>query len=586
MKFQCKNCDGIIISEIEAGITSCGLCGAEWPVPKPFSEGVVIDDFLILKKIGEGGMGDVFLAYDFPLDRNVAVKVLKSEISKDTELRNDFIKEARSVASLNHQNIVQAYKVDFDEDNNLFFVMEYVEGNTLRDIMNAEDNVNELRILEIAIDVVDALGHAWGKRQLVHRDIKPENIMISDEDGKTKLMDLGLSCHVGEEPEKEGMISGTPQYISPEQIMGNSLDIRTDFYCLGASLYHILSGREPFDGNFEEMVMKHLSESAKPLKKHRPDLSDATVEIIECLMEKEPSKRFQTAKALISALNSSRSLVSEKKQSRGTNKRKSKSKGGLMAVLPLKSIINALVVLPLLCFIVYIVLTANKKEVEVEEANDGLWTPAKINTAAWFDASDLSTITQNDDFVSVWKDKSKNSHELTQADPKKGPNTNLDSINSLNVLTFVSTSNTSLQIKSTIDWDYVYVVMKCLIVNNRKSSLIGSELELIDKDSDGIPDKFKNAGDYNINGLKSNNAELLLKPGFLFRKASFRGVKLSIGANKHNGKYGLDGNIAELIFIGNDIDAEDRRKIEGYLAHKWGLQKLLPESHVYKFKAP
>ena len=583
MKFQCKNCDGIIISEIETGIASCGLCGADWPIPRPFSEGVVIDDFLILKKIGEGGMGDVFLAYDFPLDRNVAVKVLKSEISKDTELRNDFIKEARSVASLNHQNIVQAYKVDFDEDNNLFFVMEYVEGNTLRDIMNKEDNVNELRILEIAIDIVDALGHAWTKRQLVHRDIKPENIMISDEDGKSKLMDLGLSCHVGEEPEKEGMISGTPQYISPEQIMGNSLDIRTDFYCLGASLYHILSGREPFDGTFEEMVMKHLSESPEPLQKLRPDLSNATVEVIECLMEKEPSKRFQTAKALISALNSSKSLVSEKKKSR-TSKSKSKSKDGLLAVLPLKSIINALVVLPLLCFIVYIVLTAKKKEVEVEETNDGLWTPAKINTAAWFDASDLSTITQNDDFVSVWKGKSKNSHQLIQTDRKKCPSTNLDSINSLNVLTFVSTSNTNLQLKSTIDWDYVYVVLKCLIVSNRKSSIIGSALELNDKDRDGVPDRF--SGDYYINGSKSNNAKVLLKAGFFLRKAAFRGVELSVGANKFNKKIGLDGNIAELIFIGDDISVEDRRKIEGYLSHKWGLEKLLPESHVYKFKAP
>ena len=583
MKFQCKNCSGIIISEQESGFTSCGLCGADWPIPDPLSEGVVIDDFLILKKIGEGGMGDVFLTYDFPLDRNVAIKVLKSDISKDTELRNSFIKEARSVASLNHPNIVQAYKVDFDEDDNLFFAMEYVEGKTLRNVIDTNDKPDELQILEIAIDIVDALGHAWGKRQLVHRDIKPENIMISDEDDKTKLMDLGLSCHVEEAPEEEGLISGTPQYISPEQIMGNSLDIRTDFYCLGATLYHILAGRIPFDGDsFEDMVMKHLQELPKPLKEHRPDLSDATVEIIECLMEKDPANRFQTAKALLSALNSAKSVVEERGQT--SKGKKIKATGKKPSVLPMKSLINAFVVLPLICFIVYIVLTS--KNDQKTQTRSGPWSPAYIDTELWLDASDTKTIIHKDGFVEAWKDKSQNSLNLIQSSSKKRPSTNLDSINGLNALTFVSLSNTNLQLQKGLDWEYAYVVMKCLIVNNKKSSLLGSVLEMNDKDGDGKPDKFAADREIFINGLRSSDAEKLLTPSLLLLKSPFANTSINIGGNKFNSKIAFDGNIAEIILIRGNVSIEDRIRIEGYLAHKWGLQKLLPETHLYRSAAP
>ena len=581
MKFQCKNCHGVIISDIDSGFTSCGLCGAEWPVPVPLSAGVVIDDFLILKKIGEGGMGNVLLAYDFPLDRNVAIKVLKREISKDTELRNAFIKEARSVASLNHQNIVQAYKVDFDEDNNLFFAMEYVEGRTLRHVIDSKDEAEELQILDIAIDVVDALGYAWGKRQLVHRDIKPENIMISEEDGKTKLMDLGLSCHVGEAPEEEGIISGTPQYISPEQIMGNSLDIRTDFYSLGATLYHVLAGRVPFDGDdFEEMVMKHLREKPKSLKEHRPNLSDATVEIIECLMEKDPANRFQTSKALLSALNSAKNALVD--NSRSGKRKKAKPSGGIWSVLPVKSLINAFIVLPLICFIVYIVLTSRKDQ----KPRTGPWTPALIDTVLWLDASDKNSIIHKDGFVEVWKDKSRNYLQLIQNEHKKRPSTNLDSINGLNTLTFVSISKTSLHLKETLNWECAYIVMKCLIVNNKKSAPLSSVIVINDKEGDGKPDKFSEGDSIFINGSKSLDAEKLLRPALLIMDSTFVNTPIVVGGDKYEEKSAFDGNIAEIILIGGNVSIEDRSRIEGYLAHKWGLQNLLPEPHLYRSAAP
>ena len=239
MKFLCQECKGINEVDFDGKFINCGHCNAICKVPEPLSEGVVIDDFLILKLLGKGGMGNVLLAHDFPLDRNVALKILHEEISQDEKFNTDFVREARSVASLNHNNIIQAYKVG-EDDGRLFFAMEFVEGQNLLDMLKNEGSLDEMLVLDVAYDIAQALGYAWEKRQLVHRDIKPENIMISDQ-GVTKLMDLGLSCQASAMEDDGDKISGTPHYISPEQILGYDIDIRTDFYCLGASLYHMLS---------------------------------------------------------------------------------------------------------------------------------------------------------------------------------------------------------------------------------------------------------------------------------------------------------------------------------------------------------
>jgi len=300
-------CKGIVVVDFEGDMVSCGMCGAECRVPAPMSDGVVIDDFLIVKKLGSGGMGDVYLAHEFSLDRKVALKILKDEISKDEVNSESFIREARSVASFNHPNIIQAYKFGFDEGV-LFFATEYVQGETLQDSLKEEGMLDELKVLKIAEETVIALRYAWEKRQLVHRDIKPENIMISHEDGRTKLMDLGLSC-LGGEADDGDQISGTPQYISPEQIMGTQIDNRTDFYCLGATLYHLLSGEFPFKGNLQEIVKQHLAEAPRSLKKHRPDLNDNTVKIIHKLMKKDPEERYQSADKLLKDIIKTKSIL-------------------------------------------------------------------------------------------------------------------------------------------------------------------------------------------------------------------------------------------------------------------------------------
>ena len=315
LKVQCKSCKSIVAIDFECQAVKCGNCDAICLVPNDISEGVVINDFLIIKLLGAGGMGNVYLAHEFSLERMVALKILKDSISENEEVREAFIKEARSVASLNHPNIVQAHKVGFDEGI-LFFSMEYVEGQTLRDILKSEGQLEESQILDVTFETVTALGYAWEKRQLVHRDIKPENIMISNEDGRTKLMDLGLSCNANDADTDSDRISGTPQYISPEQISGQDIDIRTDFYCLGATMYHLLSGEFPFNGTLQEIVKGHLAETPKSLKKLRPDLSDNTVKIVHRLMQKEPADRYSSAETLLRDLEKARQQLNKQNKSK------------------------------------------------------------------------------------------------------------------------------------------------------------------------------------------------------------------------------------------------------------------------------
>ena len=314
MKFLCKECKGINEVDFDDQFLNCGHCNAVCKVPEPLTEGVVIDDFLILKLLGNGGMGNVFLAHDFPLDRKIALKILHEDISQDEKFNTDFVREARSVASLNHNNIIQAYKVGEDEGR-LFFAMEFVEGQNLLDMLKNEGSLDEMLVLDVAYDISLALGYAWDKRKLVHRDIKPENIMISDQ-GVTKLMDLGLSCQANELVDDGDKISGTPQYISPEQILGYEIDIRTDFYCLGASLYHMLAGQFPFDGNLKEMVRKHIQEPPLSLKKLKPEVTGSTVKLIQKLMSKKPEERFQTSEELCKEVKHCKRLLADHRKGR------------------------------------------------------------------------------------------------------------------------------------------------------------------------------------------------------------------------------------------------------------------------------
>ena len=323
IKFQCEHCQGVVATEYDDEMVLCGHCETACRVPREFGPGIVIDDFALLKLAGQGGMGDVYLAHQFSLDRTVALKILKEQFAQDLKFMEEFVREARSVASLNHPNIIQAYKVG-EDCGYFFFAMEFVEGRTLADIMKDDGVLDQAIGIEVAIEMAKALGYAWDQCKLVHRDIKPENIMVTN-DGTSKLMDMGLSRKAEDTVDDSDVISGTPQYISPEQIVGNEMDIRGDFYSLGATMYHLLTGRFVFEGTLDQMIHKHVSELPEPARKVNPSISKELSKVLARLLGKLPEDRYQTAKEL------EKDLVKAQKALEGggnTNKKKKLFKVG------------------------------------------------------------------------------------------------------------------------------------------------------------------------------------------------------------------------------------------------------------------
>jgi serine/threonine-protein kinase len=263
----------------------------------------VIPGYEILAKIGEGGRGTVYRARQLSLDRLVAVKILAPELASDAEYTAKFLQEARAAAKLSHPNIVQAIEAGVHHGV-WYFVMELVEGGSLHERLVNVGKFSEQETLDIARQMAEALDFAWRRAHLVHRDIKPANILLTAE-GYTKLADLGLAQRHGAPAEKSGFTEGTPQYCAPEQCRSEAnLDIRTDLYSLGATLYHLLCGRPPFDGDNPTVVMgKQITEPPPPPHSLNPQISPALEAIILKLLAKKADERFQTPADLLKELD-------------------------------------------------------------------------------------------------------------------------------------------------------------------------------------------------------------------------------------------------------------------------------------------
>ncbi|MHC4470079.1 MAG: serine/threonine protein kinase [Planctomycetota bacterium] len=256
----------------------------------------LIDGYELTDRIAEGGMGAVFRAKQVSLDRTVAIKVLKPRFAKDRSFLKRFTREARAVARLNHKNVVAAIDVG-ESDGWHYLVMEYVDGPTLAELLDEKGMLSEREALRITWQVCSALRHAH-QNGLVHRDVKPENVILASS-GDAKLCDLGLAKKVDSESTvltAMGAALGTPLYISPEQAQGQAeVDIRADIYSLGATFYHMVCGRVPFDGNSAAVVMaKHLSQEPTPVKMRNPEVSLGTAWVIEKMLAKKPKERYQT----------------------------------------------------------------------------------------------------------------------------------------------------------------------------------------------------------------------------------------------------------------------------------------------------
>ena len=264
-----------------------------------------LGDFEIIERIGQGAVGAVFKARQRSMDRLVAVKVLKPRLAEDPVYVERFTREAHAAARLSHPNIVLA--IDAGEDHGYYyFVMEYVEGHTVG-LLRKAAVFEERRALEIVRQVAEALDYAWTAERIVHCDIKPGNIIITP-NGTAKLADLGLAQDVlaaGAETDEEGAILGTPLYVSPEQIRREAdLDVRCDLYGLGATLFHMVTGRPPYRGpDSRTIIRKHLHEPVPDPREFRPELSDGCAEIILKLLAKDRDERYPDARTLIADID-------------------------------------------------------------------------------------------------------------------------------------------------------------------------------------------------------------------------------------------------------------------------------------------
>jgi tRNA A-37 threonylcarbamoyl transferase component Bud32 len=260
-----------------------------------------IPGYVILEKIGSGAMATVFKARQVSLDRIVAIKVLPKRLSENAEYVRRFYKEGKAAAQLNHPNIVQAFDVG-EAGGYHYFVMEYVEGHTLGDELAGGKVFSESDALRIVIQIGRALEHAHD-RGFIHRDVKPKNIMITRE-GQAKLADMGLARETADlqaAQAEAGKAYGTPYYISPEQIRGElHIDFRADIYALGATLYHAVTGRVPFQAPTPAAVMhKHLKEALTPPDHVNTRLSAGVGEVVEVMMAKDRSHRYSSTSDML-----------------------------------------------------------------------------------------------------------------------------------------------------------------------------------------------------------------------------------------------------------------------------------------------
>jgi serine/threonine-protein kinase len=253
-----------------------------------------LKNFRVLMRIGRGGMGSVYKALDLSANRIVALKVLSAEVARQGRNARRFLREAKMAANLRHPNIIRGFKVGW-ERGIYYYVMEYVEGETVGDMLRGLGRIPEARVIDITLQVLSALDYA-ASCGVVHRDIKPDN-MIVDRSGCVKLCDLGLARAMTLESclTTSGITLGTPKYISPEQARGESeVDIRSDLYSLGISLYHMLVGEPPFLGPSGIVIIsKHLYEKVPRIRVRCTEISRDMDHVVYRMTRKEPKERYQ-----------------------------------------------------------------------------------------------------------------------------------------------------------------------------------------------------------------------------------------------------------------------------------------------------
>jgi serine/threonine protein kinase len=304
MKY-CPLCEKSYGDDVEV----CTLDGAALRDSRPnrdtLSGKVIKGRYRVLEKLGEGGMGTVYLAEQVAISRKVALKILRPDYTSDQEFVRRFRQEAKLAASFSHRNVVTVFDFDQADDGSLYIVMEYVDGESLADVIrNGPMDIS--RGLQLAAQIADGLNAAH-RAGVIHRDVKPENIMVVGEGEEIKLMDFGIArlrdTGATSRLTRAGTIMGTPAYMAPEQIEGQEVSERTDIYAFGIVLYEILSGTVPFRAPTPGAVLiKHLQETAVPLRKLRSDVPVLVERVVIQALQKDPANRPARMEEVVQAL--------------------------------------------------------------------------------------------------------------------------------------------------------------------------------------------------------------------------------------------------------------------------------------------
>ena len=257
----------------------------------------ISDRYQIIKSIGEGGMANVYLAYDTILDRNVAIKILRGDLATDEKFVHRFQREALSASSLNHPNIVEVY--DVGEDNgNYYIVMEYIEGKHLKELLKKRGKLTTSEVVDIMLQITDGMSVAHDS-YIIHRDIKPQNILIL-ENGLIKITDFGIAMAINAtQLTQTNSVMGSVHYLPPEQANGKGSSLQSDIYSMGIVMYELLTGKLPFRGdNAVEIALKHLREPMPDIHEELPSLPNSISNIILKATAKNPKNRYNDAREM------------------------------------------------------------------------------------------------------------------------------------------------------------------------------------------------------------------------------------------------------------------------------------------------
>ena len=257
----------------------------------------ISDRYQIIKAIGEGGMANVYLAYDTILDRDVAVKVLRGDLANDEKFVRRFQREALSASSLTHPNIVEVY--DVGEDHGMYYiVMEYVEGRHLKDLIKKRGKLTTSEVIDIMLQITDGMSVAHDS-YIIHRDIKPQNIMIL-ENGLVKIMDFGIAMALNStQLTQTNSVMGSVHYLPPEQASGKGATLQSDIYSMGIVMYELLTGKLPYKGdNAVEIALKQLKEPLPDIREELPNIPQSIENIIIKATAKNPKNRYADAREM------------------------------------------------------------------------------------------------------------------------------------------------------------------------------------------------------------------------------------------------------------------------------------------------